>query len=339
MSSPAKDVAVIFSGAVANAAFEAGALEVLAHQGLSITRVLGTSSGALNATLFARYLLAGDQKAGAKALVDLWLRDATWWQVFRPSWRGLVTLTGLSNQNGILAVLRKHIEPVTVAKAELDLCLVVTSLDGLRGDIGGAPATTHEGVCHFGKSDFASEDRLSRVFETAVASAAFPGVFVPVQVPGLGPCSDGGIVNNTPFKHVLGGDVGRVVVIVPAPRVSHDEVPKDIGALVGRIADAIVDERLYRDLRKAEQVNTRLAALESLGTSSADKSLLYEAKLAAGLGGTRRLEILEIRPEKALPNPFCGFFSRILRKELIDSGRAAAHKALRVKGWAPVTTD
>ena len=333
MSSEPSNVAITFSGAVANGAFEAGALAVLSEEDLPITRVLGTSSGALNATLFARYLLAGDPRAGAKELVALWRTEASIWHVIRPSWRGIRTFTGLSGQSGIVEILRRHVAPVPEARADVDLFLVVTALDGRLGDIGGSAATTHEGVCHFRGDDFATPERLERVFQAAAASAAFPGVFAPANVPGLGPCSDGGIVNNTPLAHVLDADVGRVVVLVPSPRVSHDQPPRNPGALLGRIADVIVQERLYRDLRAAEKVNARIAALDDLAVKGNDRSLLYDARIAAGLGGKRRVRILEVRPDRALPNPFSGFFSRKSREDLLERGREAAQRALRLDGW------
>jgi NTE family protein len=326
--------AVVLAGAVANGAFEAGALEVLAAQGTPVTRVLGTSSGALNAALFARFLLAGDPRAGAAALVHLWTTQATWWRVLRPSLRGIATLTGLSGQGGVLGLLRAHVQPVPEPRGDVELSIVVTALKGRPGDVGGTPATTHEGVCRFGAEDFRTRERLEAVFRAAVASAAFPGAFLPAHVPGLGPCSDGGLVDNTPLKHVLGEGLSRVVVIVPSPRVSHGQATGTVGALLGRLADVIVQERLYRDLREAAQVDARLAAIEALAPRLDDPSLLAEIKAAAGLADARPLNILEIRPERVPPNSFAGFFSRALREDLVEQGRAAARRALPPAGLA-----
>ena len=327
MSEPRKKTAIVLAGAVANGAFEAGALDVVAARGFSITRVLGTSAGALSATLFARFVVAGEQAAGAARLVKLWTEDASWWRVLRPSLRGIVTLTGLSSQDGLLALLRRYVEPVRDPESDAELRLVVTALKGEASAIDGAPATTHEGVLSYGPDDFADRRRLEEVFRAAVASAAFPGAFVPAVAPRYGRCSDGGLVNNTPLKHVLADGVERVIVIVPAPRLSHEEAPADIGALVGRVADIIVQERLYRDLREAHQVNERLAALERL-RGRLDPALMDEVKAATGLAGARPLELIEIRPRKVAPNPFAGFVLRSIREALIAEGREAARAAL-----------
>jgi NTE family protein len=328
MAGSSTNTAVVLAGAVANGAFEAGALEVVAARGYPITRVLGTSAGALNAALLTRYLLAGEAAAGTAAMVKLWLEAATFWRVFRPSLRGLLKLEGLSSQDGLRELLRRYVEPVPAPTQAVQLRIVVTALRGQVGQIGAEPATTHEAVCPFGPDDFVSPDRLDVVFRAAVASAAFPGAFLPAVVPGLGPCSDGGIVNNTPLKHVLDDDVGRVIVVVPAPLLSSGGAPATVEALVGRIADIIVQERLYRDLREAELVNSRLAAIEELARRRGDAALAEELKVAAGLGGARQLEIVQIRPEKELPNPFAGFFDAAVRRRLVELGRAAATRAL-----------
>ena len=326
--------AVVLAGAVANGAFEAGALEVVAARGFSITRVLGTSAGALNAAFFTRYLLAGESTEGAAAMVKLWREDATFWHVFSPSLKGIFTLEGLSTESALLALLRRHIPPVPAPAREVQLRIVVTSLRGEVGDIGGEPATTHEAVCRFGGADFIAAAPLERVLRAAVASSAFPGGFLPAEVPGLGPCSDGGIVNNTPIKHALADDVRRVVVIVPAPLLSAGDVPATAQALVGRIADVIVQERLFRDLREAELCNRRLAAIDELARRRGDPALADEVKSAVGLGNARRLEIVQIRPREVLPNPFAGFFDRGVRERLVDLGRAAAEAALGGAGAA-----
>lgn len=328
MAGSSTNTAVVLAGAVANGAFEAGALEVVARRGYAITRVLGTSAGALNATLLTRWLLADDAVAGTAAMVKLWLEAATFWRVFRPSLRGILTLSGLSSQDGLRDLLRRHVEPVPAPARDVEMRVVVTSLKGQAGDIGGRPATTHEAVCRFGPADFVSRERLDAVFRAAVASAAFPGAFLPADVPGLGPCSDGGIVNNTPLKHVLADDVERIIVIVPAPLVSTGGAPTTLEALVGRVADIIVQERLYRDLREAEQVNARLAAIDDLARRRNDPALADELKAAAGLGGARRLDIVQIRPDRELPNPFVGFFERRVRERLVELGRAAATASL-----------
>lgn len=330
--------AVVLAGAVANGAFEAGALEVLAGHGFRITRVLGASSGALNATLFARHLAAGEPRAGAARLVRLWTTQATWWRVFRPSLRGIATLSGISGQEGVLRLLRANVDPVAAPAADVELRVVVTALRGQPGDIGGTRATTHEAVCRFGAEDFATRQRLDRVFRAAAASAAFPGAFVPPDVPDLGPCSDGGLVNNTPLKHVLGEDVVRVVVVVPEPRVADPGVPAGAGALLGRVAGALVQERLYRDLREAAQVNDRLEALEALAPQFREPGLLERVKVAVGLAGARRLRIIEIRPQRAPPNAFLGFFSRAVRDDLVEQGRAAARRALAPEDVATAAT-
>src|SRR5438445_408799 len=66
-----------------------------------------------------------------------------------------------------------------------------------------------------------ARDGLERVFVAATASAAFPVLFAPVDVPGVGPCTDGGLVNNTPILAAFGPDADErldaILVITPTP--------------------------------------------------------------------------------------------------------------------------
>jgi len=170
------------------------------------------------------------------------------------------------------------------------------------------------------------------VFRAAEASAAFPGVFVPVDLPGSNACVDGGTVNNTPIKEAIaGGKINRVLVVTPYPLISAMPRARFNGlALMGRLADILINERLYRDLREAESVNETLRSLEALyRRRTLTQAQLKKVKRAIGREAARRIEIVQVRPRKELPgNPFSGFFSRKLRDEYVEAGRTAAERAL-----------
>ena len=57
------------------------------------------------------------------------------------------------------------------------------------------------------------------MFQAAAASAAFPFAFEPVTLQEVGPCVDGGIVNNTPIGEAIDQDpeAGIVYVISADP--------------------------------------------------------------------------------------------------------------------------
>src|SRR5205823_4073602 len=80
------------------------------------------------------------------------------------------------------------------------LHILVAPLRGIEVTIGPLPATTYASAVTFRDDDFDTRGGLEEVFTAATASAAFPGIFTPVDVPGLGPCVDGGLVDGTPLR-------------------------------------------------------------------------------------------------------------------------------------------
>jgi NTE family protein len=321
-----KQVAVILAGAVARGAFEAGALQVLAKHDVDIVRIVAASSGALNATVLARGVCAGDVAGATSKLVDLWKTEATLASAFDVNLADVVRLEGISDSARLLGLLESNVAPCESPRP-VQLKVVVASLRGLQGNIGGQPATTHELLMSFDERDFANRAGLARVFTAVTASAAFPFAFAPVDLGAeYGPCIDGGAVNNTPLKYALGDDLTTVVVIVSTPQ--NVSLPTGRGGLdlLGDFADILVNERLYRDLREAEDVNQILQNLDDLQLAPDD---LRRVKQAMGWTGKRPCRIVIIRPADVLPgNLFSGFVSSSLRQKYVALGQEAATRAL-----------
>jgi NTE family protein len=320
-------IAVILAGAVAKGAFEAGALEVLVRRNVEIVQIVGSSSGALNATMLANGVCGGDAPNATSKLVQLWEDEATLTHVFDLDARDLLQLRGVSDQDKLLRLLSSNIKPRKSSRT-VGLRLVVAALNGALGQIGSDPATTYERVFRFDERDFESDEGVARIFRAAVASASFPIAFAPFDAgDGAGPCLDGGVVNNTPIKYALEGDgIDAVVVVVPAvqvfPPVSDLRGPD----LVGHLADMLGNERLYRDLREAEDVNRGLRNLAELGLPQAT---LEQVKSAIGWAGRKPIEVVSIRPLQPLAgNAFSGFTSQVFRKQYVELGRERANATL-----------
>ena len=214
----------------------------------------------------------------------------------------------------------------------VDLSLVVAALQGDPRVRRNESATSYESIARFVDRSFEDEDERERLYAATVASAAFPGLYAPVTVPGLGECLDGGAVNNTPIAQALAGrsDIGRVIVVAHTPTLHEPPAGKAGAELAGHVGEILVTERLYRDLREARRVNDRLAKLDKL----VDDGILSNAsesavRRALGLLGKRPIEVIEIRPATALRGgAFPGLSSRAIRDEYIDAGRVAALAAL-----------
>ncbi len=331
MSSPSR-TALVLAGAVAKGAFQAGALEVLHQKGLRFSRVVAASSGAVNGAYWSAAVRAGREDDAAKALSALW-RDRASFGIFHLSLGGILRERGLLTADRIAALLEEAVGAwLPGEKHRAGLRLVVTPLSGVDGQIGSTRATTYQQVIKFDDASFDTRASRERIFRAATASGAFPGAFVPVELEGLGPCVDGGTVNNAPVKEAIAdGEIDRIVVVTPHPLVTEEPRRPEGGlTLVGRIADILINERLFRDLREADSVNAQLEALDQLRSDGTlNDAQLEKVKRAVDLGEARPLEIVQVRPSKELAgNPFSGFFSRDLREAYMDAGRKAATSAL-----------
>lgn len=331
----ARGAAVVIGGAVAKGAFAAGALEELTRklqaEGTRIRRLVGTSSGALNAAMLAAGVRAGDPIAAGKKLTELWEQKANVWHVFEADLGSLVHARGLSGTQRIVELLEREC-PRTSSSApgDVSLRIVVTSLAGAGKE------TTFEHVERFDGADFDSDDSRRRIFRAAAASAAFPFAFEPVTLQDAGACVDGGVVNNTPIGEAIDQDPDiDVVYVISADPADMSLKPRDAAALGGsdlvlRLVEMVIDERLTRDLAEARAVNAWIDTLEKLeGAGKLAPEVRDE--VVRGLypdrdpGAFRHIRIVEIRPEAQLKgNPFKGFFNADLRHSYIEKGRAAA---------------
>jgi NTE family protein len=320
--------ALVLAGAVAKGAFTAGALAVLTDPtvkdglGLDVQRIVGTSSGAVNALYYAAALRSGrDANAGAQ-LACIWIEQGSADRVFDISLRALLSGRGVSSHRGLLKLLRQHIQ-ARPGHHPVDLRMVVTSLDGTLTEIGGELATLFERVVRFGGPELDTPEGIERAIRVAVASAALPGVFSPYELSSGGrllATVDGGLTDNAPLTQALRGgfDADRVFVITHVPRV----LPR-LGhlrgiALASHLLDILVQERLGRELRAVETANAALAELQARVANHDDRAALLDA---LGLTGRRPVCVIEIRPPVSLPgNALSGFFSRRLRQQYVQAG-------------------
>lgn len=324
--------ALILAGAVAKGAFEAGVIDELERKGVEIGSIVSTSAGSLNAALYATGVRFNRPRLAVDTLLALWRDHAGWLDIVKPTLMGLIEGTGLSKTDTLQRLLfdamqRVSREPPVGAPAQVKVQLVTTNLSGATLDKNGIQATTFERLLTFADSAFDTEQGRQDIAQAALASAAFPMLFVPVDVKNVGPCVDGGVVNNTPINWAIEAGIERVIVVTGNPRTFKAEQHLGGGELVGKEVDIAINERLFRDLYQARQVNEKLAALQK----AFDAMSLDAAQRAQILGILRwkPLQLIEIRPEEALDgNAFSALHRPELRAKYIEAGQRAARQAL-----------
>ena len=327
----ASHFALVLPGAVARGAYEAGVIEVLAENDIKIDRIVATSSGALNGLAYAAGIRAGREKEMAKRLTASWVKDGSWQNSLNINLWGLIRGRGLSTRAGVLKMMREMVKPCdSEIKYPVEFRVIVTPLDGIIGKIGEKEATTFETILKFADEDFDTPESLEKIFDAVTAACAFPGLFEPVEIEGLGPCVDGGAVNNAPIRYALeASDVNRVMMPIPFPAVMPLGAWKNGLGQLSHLIEILINERLFRDLKIAQSVNREAASLEVLLNSGIINENQFVAITTAL--EIRKVEVTEIRPEAVFKSsPFAGFFHQNDRKELIEAGRQAAMTALAI---------
>jgi NTE family protein len=322
--------ALVLAGAVAKGAFEAGVLSVLADRGERISMLVATSAGSLNAAVYATGVRCGREKRAAEVLQQLWTEQADWRHIVDFSLLDALGGRGLSSTAALQAIVERGMQSVAEsaeASFEVSLRLVTTALAGLTRDPEGPATTTFEHAIKLQDDVFDTPQRRRAVAAAAVASAAFPGVFVPVELPDVGPCIDGGVVNNAPISWAVEEGADRVIVVTGSPSTQSPDGKLAWIDLVGKEVDIAINERLFRDLRQARRVNDKLS---SLSKELERQGLPAEQRTAALASlGWKQLEIVEIRPSEPLAgNAFSALSQPGLRREYTDLGRRAAELAL-----------
>jgi predicted acylesterase/phospholipase RssA len=324
--------ALVLAGGVAKGAFISGAVLALAQTvPLRIRRIVATSSGALSAVFLASAIRDGRDLAVAGAeLVALWREKATVAGAFDWSPTGIARRTGFSTSAKLLALMRQYVRPAR-GRRPIELRLTMTNATGDVGHVGAGEETTFEHVARFSGSSFDDTRRLEEVFRAVCAASAFPIAFEPVEMAIGGrraQCFDGGLVDDSPIGQALDDPfVTRVFVIAPFPK-KYEPPPGPLhgAGLMVHLAEILVQERVYRDLREAHATNTALERLGALVPYPRVRAAILDA---IGWRNRRPVEIVEIRPASPLPGgAFDGFSRPALRDDYIEAGDEAA------RAWA-----
>jgi NTE family protein len=344
-------VAVVVAGAGARGAYEAGVLSVLVPRlreaGVRAPMFIGTSAGAINATIFAALSHLPPQEQARQAL-DVW-RGISVSDVFRSPVIGSpaialrfagqllrrsgVTLTSLLDTQPLRRTANAVIDweqlRRNISDGSTTLAVVATS---------GADNRTAVFVDHAGSGGVPppDDDRPISYFATEIgpehvlASSAIPIVFPPIHIgapaAAAGWYLDGGIRLNAPLKPALalGADAIAVVAthpvsdtVTPAPA---NQSPPDVDDVVVRLMDAALVDRMVEDVRTLAKVNALVES--STGDSPGGRARIVIPYLAVCPAERGTLAQLAVRVFDGGHHHQRGINGRLRSAELRILGRA-----------------
>lgn len=297
-------VAVVLAGAGARGAYEAGVMSVvlphLAEHDVRPELYVGTSAGAINATLLAAHAHrpAGEQ---AEALLAVW-RGLTLTDVIRPvlltslpaALRGLgqlahipgVRLTSLLDTTP-LQQTASRVGEWTQLRANIDAGLAQLAVVATAGD--GSRTVVFVDRRHNPERPQAGTDAVRGIeyCPTEIdashvrASAAIPVLFPPVRIESppsqQGWYLDGGVRLNAPLKPALALGAEALVVVATHPVAEppgppRDTPPPDVDDALVALIDVAMADRMVEDVRTLAKIDE--AELHAERTGGAGRRLI-----------------------------------------------------------------
>ena len=135
-------------------------------------------------------------------------------------------------------------------------------------------------------------------------------------------------MNNAPISCLLEDPQVQTVIVITTESLASAPAPEPGGvALVAKLADILINERIAHDLGMAQRTNTLLrsvtSALDSTGATAQTRAAVLDAL------GWRDLRLILVCPDTPLPGTaLSAFADRNLRQAYIEAGHVAAEKAL-----------
>jgi NTE family protein len=350
---------VVIAGAGARGAYEIGALSVLVpwlrRRGEVPQVIVGTSAGAINATLVAAMCAAEDPDAAAEASLQAWrgigraevFRSiavsspvvaaryvATLLGLARPPLTDALALTSLLDPAPLLGTLDRlgpwrELHSAVRRGVIRSVAVVTTSYTGgnttvyVEGRSGlELPADDPEQGIQYRRAKLSSDH--------VMASAAIPFAFPPVRLhdaSGHGWYFDGGVRLNAPIRPSLELGADRLVIVAthPLPDVvsppTEDGRSPDLSDIAASVLTSLLVDRMAQDVRTLDRVNRLVEA----GADHPDYRLvpyLFVAPQRVDTIGVIARQILRDKYNGLLPTP--GSFDYTVLTRLLG-GPGEAH--------------
>jgi NTE family protein len=353
--------AIVLAGGGARAAYEVGVLDYLFHEvAAAIGRtppvdvLCGTSAGAINASVLAAH--ADDPAFATGLLIRRWRALSIERVLMLDLWRIVRLFTSLilrpgrgAGRNGIGAVLDAR--PIAALLGEVPFERIPGHLAAGRLSAFGVTATqiaTGKSVLFLERRAGVVLDRIESGREVrelpvrkehALASAAIPMLFPPVQVEGELYC-DGGLRPDLPLSTATALGARRLLVVSPHSstsnpvppglRLAREQVASDPMYVAGKAIDALMNDHGDEDLERMRRCDS-CGPMASLCIRPSRRIGVLAAELvassgfrsrASGLAGTALRALTDSLPEADIVSYL--LFDGVFAGRLIELGRSDA---------------
>ncbi|MGD9682305.1 MAG: patatin-like phospholipase family protein [Candidatus Obscuribacterales bacterium] len=230
--------ALVLSGGGGRGAYEVGVAAACRERNFDFDWIIGTSIGAINATLIAQDDL--------HVLQDIWcrLQSQDVYRLPNPNHLRRVVFgqkLGLLNTDPLEALLRKHVNIERLKRSATGVGFLTTDLCSLETRLITA-------------DDIHTDEELVDVL---MAASAVPLLFPPRHLGGEGCWIDGGLVRNTPIQAAIGLGVSEIYAVLVDPD-SFLDCPGSLVQLVSRLLEIILDHSARSGIAHVNQYNRSL---------------------------------------------------------------------------------
>ena len=364
-------IAVVLSGAAARGAFQAGALATMVPameaQGHAVKVFVGTSAGAINASLWSSFAHLGSEQAG-EALLSVWRamgQDDVFthplhslprvgWDLLRSSLHLGGGIDALLDTTPLSETARQHlleeqlaanvrngvIDAVGVVATRMPPSTVPAGISSGRSVVFMDTLLPTERVADPTRAvDLAAGPvRHEHVLASAAIPAAFPAEWVPEPASVQGWYNDGGVRLNTPLRPAIALGADRLIVIAAnsteygsaLPPSPDDEPQPDLTDACAQMMHAMLADQMTEDLNALTTRNHLATEATAAGTTATHPD------------GTpyRTIPYLTVSPE---PGQLAGVVDDVLGRKLTakpwqwweDSGNLLMAQLMRTIGDGP----
>ncbi len=235
--------ALVLSGGGGRGAYEVGVAKACADRDFHFDWIIGTSTGALNATLMAQKEVS--------VLESVWRRISARDVYKLPNPGHLRRLIfgqqlGFFDTSPLEGLLRQHADLKKLKAGQTKVGFVTTDLCSLKTRV-------------ITSDDISSQEEL---IDVLMASSALPLLFPPRKLLGEGCWIDGGLVKNTPIQAAIRLGATEIYAVLVEPS-SEDSCPTSLFRLIARLLEILLDHSARSGIAHVKDHNRMTEATNS----------------------------------------------------------------------------